>query len=79
MFHPSLSHLCSRDLPLHNTCNCLVTSPPLTEIIAALATAIDDFLRRYKSPTEALVAKALCEQVTEALTLKIYPPCQGWG
>jgi len=42
-------------------------------MISALASTIDAFLSQYTSPEEALIAKALCKQVTEALTSTLSP------
>ncbi|KAF1837716.1 hypothetical protein BDW02DRAFT_109659 [Decorospora gaudefroyi] len=42
-------------------------------MISALANTIDTFMGQYTSPEEAPIAKALCKQVTEALTSTLYP------
>jgi hypothetical protein len=42
-------------------------------MISALASTIDAFMGQYTSLEEALIAKALCKQVTEALTSTLNP------
>jgi ribosomal protein L4 len=42
-------------------------------MISALASTIDAFMGQYTSPEEAPIAKALCKQVTEALTSTLSP------
>jgi hypothetical protein len=43
------------------------------KMISALASTINAFMGQYTSPEEALIAKALCKQVTEALTSTLNP------
>jgi ribosomal protein L4 len=42
-------------------------------MILALASTINAFMGQYTSLEEALIAKALCKQVTEALTSSLNP------
>jgi hypothetical protein len=43
------------------------------KMTSAIASTIDAFMGQYSSPEEALIAKALCKQVTEALTSTLNP------